>query len=183
MAEADFRLMTEATGQRIAAALEALHLATVTGVKGDTEQNYRHGDVNLTPANIGAVAKSGDTMTGALTVSQIYSTNAAYPAYVFANTQNAQVADIYYDIDSKNFVFRYTPDGQEEHYALPVSTGSGGHYILTDKSPVLVTQGGTGATTAEGARTNIGYGCPSGSFVSADGKTITVTNGFITSIS
>ena len=58
MAEADFRLMTEATGQRIAAALEALHLATVTGVKGAAEANYRHGDVNITPANIGAVSTS-----------------------------------------------------------------------------------------------------------------------------
>lgn len=58
MADADYRLMTEATGQRIAAALEALHLATVTGVKGDAEANYRHGDVNLTPANIGAVSTS-----------------------------------------------------------------------------------------------------------------------------
>lgn len=58
MAAADYRLMTEATGQRIAVALEALHLATVTGVKGDAESSYRHGDVNLTPANIGAVSTS-----------------------------------------------------------------------------------------------------------------------------
>jgi hypothetical protein len=29
---------------------------TVTGVKGDKEQNYRHGNINLTPANIGAIA-------------------------------------------------------------------------------------------------------------------------------
>lgn len=29
---------------------------TVTGVKGDKEQNYRLGNVNLTPANIGAIA-------------------------------------------------------------------------------------------------------------------------------
>ena len=29
---------------------------TVTGVKGDKEQNYRQGNINLTPANIGAIA-------------------------------------------------------------------------------------------------------------------------------
>lgn len=38
----------------------------VTGVKGNEESLYRQGNVNLTPANIGAVAKSGDTMTGPL---------------------------------------------------------------------------------------------------------------------
>lgn len=35
----------------------------VTGVKGDQESAYRTGDVNLTPANIGAVAAS-DAVTG-----------------------------------------------------------------------------------------------------------------------
>lgn len=38
----------------------------VTGVKGNAESAYRSGNVNLTPGNIGAVSKSGDTMTGTL---------------------------------------------------------------------------------------------------------------------
>ena len=75
MAEADYRLMTEATGQRIAAALEALHLATVTGVKGNAEGAYRHGDVNITPANIGALPISGGTLTGALALTNYFSIN------------------------------------------------------------------------------------------------------------
>lgn len=41
--------------------------SSVTGVKGNKEENYRSGNVNITPADIGAVDKSGDTMTGALT--------------------------------------------------------------------------------------------------------------------
>ena len=41
------------TAQQLAAAVVAL-ANLVTGVKGDKESNYRHGDVNLTPANIGA---------------------------------------------------------------------------------------------------------------------------------
>jgi len=41
---------------------------SVTGVKGNAESSYRTGQVNLTPANIGAVNKTGDTMTGVLTV-------------------------------------------------------------------------------------------------------------------
>lgn len=39
---------------------------TITGVKGDKETNYRTGNVNITPDNIGAVKLSGDTMTGPL---------------------------------------------------------------------------------------------------------------------
>ena len=39
----------------------------VGGVKGNAESSYRTGNVNLTPANIGAVNKAGDTMTGNLT--------------------------------------------------------------------------------------------------------------------
>lgn len=41
--------------------------SSVTGIKGNKEENYRSGNVNITPADIGAVDKSGDTMTGALT--------------------------------------------------------------------------------------------------------------------
>jgi len=55
------------TAQQLAAAVGAL-ANLVTGVKGDKEGNYRHGNVNLTPANIGAVAKSGDTITGRLNI-------------------------------------------------------------------------------------------------------------------
>lgn len=40
---------------------------SVTGVKGNKEETYRTGNVNITPADIGAIDKSGDTMTGTLT--------------------------------------------------------------------------------------------------------------------
>lgn len=40
----------------------------VTGVKGNAESEYRKGNINLTPANIGSVAKSGDIMKGSLIV-------------------------------------------------------------------------------------------------------------------
>lgn len=39
---------------------------TITGVKGNNESTYRTGNINLTPDNIGAVNKTGDTMTGTL---------------------------------------------------------------------------------------------------------------------
>lgn len=56
-------------------------------------------------------------------------------------------------------------------------------------TPVAVSYGGTGATTAAGARTNLGLGTiatqnigASGSFTTVDLKTVTVVNGIITSI-
>ena len=44
---------------------------TVTGIKGNAESAYRRGDVNLTPANIGAVASSnGDSSNTKVTFTQ-----------------------------------------------------------------------------------------------------------------
>ena len=43
---------------------------SVTGVKGNAESTYRTGDVNITPANIGAVDKTGDSMSGVLAIGQ-----------------------------------------------------------------------------------------------------------------
>ena len=40
----------------------------VSGVKGNKENSYRTGNVNITPGNIGAVSTDGDTITGDLTV-------------------------------------------------------------------------------------------------------------------
>ena len=63
------------TAQQLATAVVAL-ANLVTGVKGGAEGSYRTGNVNLTPANIGAVAKSGDTMNGTLTINNdSYSNN------------------------------------------------------------------------------------------------------------
>lgn len=38
-----------------------------TGVKGNAESTYRTGDVNLTPANIGALSTNGGVLSGGLT--------------------------------------------------------------------------------------------------------------------
>ncbi len=45
---------------------DALTGVQITGVKGRTEDLYRTGNVNLTPANIGAVDKHGDIMDASL---------------------------------------------------------------------------------------------------------------------
>lgn len=43
-------------------------IPAAVAVKGNAESAYRTGNVNLTPANIGAVNKAGDTMTGTLNI-------------------------------------------------------------------------------------------------------------------
>ena len=45
-------------------------IPAAVAVKGNAETAYRKGNVNLTPANIGAVNKTGDTITGTLTSSK-----------------------------------------------------------------------------------------------------------------
>jgi hypothetical protein len=44
---------------------------SVTGVKGNTESSYRTGNVNLTPANIGALALTGGTVSSSTFGTQI----------------------------------------------------------------------------------------------------------------
>ena len=69
--------------------------AGVTGVKGNAETTYRTGQVNLTAANIGAVAKSGDTMTGLLTTKGNVYDDAYTGALNLANSNIYGVNSIY----------------------------------------------------------------------------------------
>lgn len=60
--------------------LSILQKSAVTGVKGNAETSYRVGDVNITPANIGALVKD-DLKTNVYPVGSIYmSTNSTSPA-------------------------------------------------------------------------------------------------------
>ena len=68
-------------------------------VKGNAESAYRTGDVNLTSANIGAVAKSGDIMTGELIpsggVKYVGRDNyIAYPDDGYLDTPNASTNNL-----------------------------------------------------------------------------------------
>ena len=69
--------------------------AGVTGVKGNSESSYRTGQVNLTAANIGAVALSGGTMTGNLIVPATRIANTYY-GISFGRTTETPVETILY---------------------------------------------------------------------------------------
>lgn len=66
---------------KVKAAIADISDAMVTGVKGNAEQSYRRGDVNLTPANIGAsptghTHDADDTVSGEFAVARIPNLNA-----------------------------------------------------------------------------------------------------------
>ena len=48
----------------------------ITGIKGDAESTYRTGNINLTSANIGALALTGGNITGSLNVTETISAGA-----------------------------------------------------------------------------------------------------------
>ncbi len=70
-------------------------LIKVTGVKGNAESSYRTGNVNLTAANVGAVASNGDTMTGNLVVPSCRAANTYY-GVSFGRTTVTPVETILY---------------------------------------------------------------------------------------
>lgn len=66
---------------KVKAAIADISDAMVTGVKGDAESSYRRGNVNLTPANIGAsptghTHDAADTVSGKFAVARIPNLNA-----------------------------------------------------------------------------------------------------------
>lgn len=66
-----------------------------TGVKGNSESSYRTGNVNLTAGNVGAVDKTGDTMTGNLVTPSIRAANTYY-GVSFGRTTATPVETILY---------------------------------------------------------------------------------------
>ena len=117
-----------------------------------------------------AVKKSGGTMTGSLAVTTLdVKSNNNYKNVSFKTTDDLNVGYIQFNADAnkRRFSFNHYPadqDGNEtrfiETYTLPTAdagrTKTGYYDILTSKKPVTIPQGGTGATTAEQARANLG---------------------------
>ena len=106
----------------------------------------------------GYVAKTGDTMTGVLVANNFVSKYGVE----FQNSSGTNVGGIFQDMAGANqfYMDEYTTSGVRECYLLPAPTATSTSFydILTSKSAVTVAQGGTGATSASGARTNLGLG-------------------------
>lgn len=109
----------------------------------------------VTPAAIGAVSKTGDTMTGQLTASGLSIKSDGWAMLRFYNTEGAEIGGFYSNQDARqlNF-FSKDKSGYNDYFKLPYPSGltADGYYdILTSKNPVTIAQGGTGATTAQDA--------------------------------
>lgn len=131
------------------------------------DKNNPHG---VTPEQIGAVSKSGDTMTGALTTTRLYVNpgEGGYPTFEF-QAGTVRSAFVQQDIrdGKRNVGFYLYQSDQDDNatkyytcYNLPApltgQTANKVYDILTTRAPVSIAQGGTGATDAATARANLG---------------------------
>ena len=124
-----------------------------------------HGGKNAAEgrANLGAVSKDGDTMTGKLTVPELVveATGGKNPGLQFASTALGKVfSQIKASASTlKMYIQNFSPSGTgSEIFNLPVPDSgltSDKHYdLLTTKKAVTIPEGGTGAKDAPGMRKN-----------------------------
>ena len=144
---------------------------------GITKVGASGGAAAYSHSHSGYVAKTGDTMTGVLVANNFVSKYGVE----FQNSSGTNVGGIFQDMEGANqfYMDEYTASGVRECYLLPTpnATSTSFYDILTTKSAVTVAQGGTGATTAAGARTNLGLGSmateDSGDYLELAGGTMT----------
>lgn len=111
--------------------------------------------------SIGAVKKSGDTMTGALgLVNGSYVIGDAWTSYGFRDASgNLRATMMLSDVNRWHVNHQETGAKYAERYMLPaIATGLTAdvwYTILTSKSPVTIQQGGHGGKTAAEARNNL----------------------------
>ena len=153
---------SKATGTRITA-LENNKVESINGLTGK--------NITLDVGTMGAVLKTGDTMSGVLSVPELrvqkgtneyssvdyFSASGSYAGGVMMNSTSG----------SRRLNFKHIHNDQDgnstkyyDAYQLPTATAgltNNNYYqILTSKSPVTVAQGGTGASDAATARANLG---------------------------
>ena len=118
-------------------------------------------------SNLGATPLDGSVpMTGMLTLPAIaLKTGGGYARTIrWQDAEGNQLSTIGISETGNRLLIRQynLATGKNEYYTLPAVTdglsANTNHQILTSKNPVSVKQGGTDATTADAARTNLGMG-------------------------
>lgn len=151
-------------------------------------------DVAVTGLGTAAYADDGDYLpieggivTGELSAHGIKTYASSYPSYVFKNGADDTYSDLCsmnWDVTNKQWFVNCWIDvnaNAAEQYLLPRITYNDTNWhaydILTSKNAVTVAQGGTGATNATAARTNLGLGTmatqSSDSYLAKTGGTMT----------
>ena len=120
------------------------------------------GNISLTAGDLDAVSKSGDEMSGALTVPYLDIKDDDYCAFLRIFDTNKKERGLF-RIGADNVLgvgSKETGSSYGEYYTFPTVTEglteSKYYSVLTTKKPVSVAQGGTGATSASAARTALG---------------------------
>ena len=137
---------------------------------------------------MGAVKKTGDKMSGSLTVPfmQILSNN-LYPGITFqAAEQDEASGTANFNANTRRFYItaNCADSDHNETYAFPVPdtgrTGNGYFYLLTTKEPVSVANGGTGAKNKADALRNLGFEVQTGTLesVGTSGTVVTFERAF-----
>lgn len=133
--------------------------------QGDTVGTWDDWEIIAGPGLVsGYLPLSGGTLTGGLTVNSEFYVQRSnnYPSVYFNDKNGNMVGMMQFSAaNHRGYFVEYATDtSYRETYNLPlVATGltaDKSYSILTSKSPVTIEQGGTGATTAEAARTALG---------------------------
>lgn len=129
-------------------------IAAGAQVNSVTSVNNQTGAVSITPANIGAVAKSGDIMNGSLAFNSTgYNGLGVQFSYPDSNNELNNSYSIYAATDGSFLYFVNYEPGIEWKYFMRFDNASG---IVTLAQPLGIASGGTEATTWNGARENLG---------------------------
>lgn len=132
---------TTAEKNKLAGIVEGAQVNAITGIKGNAESSYRTGNVNLTPANIGA-AESDHTHAAATTsVAGLMSAADKTKLEGIAAGANA---------------YSHPNSGATAGTYRSVTVNAQGHVTSGTNPTLAIDQGGTGATDAATARANLG---------------------------
>lgn len=128
---------------------------TVTGIKGDSESAYRTGNVNLTPANIGALEPSGDASNtkvsftqssgrANLTSGETLKTSFGKLSKWYADLKAVAFSGSYNDLSNKPTAFK-----NPQSLTIQQNGGSQTEYDGSTKLTVNITKAGIGLGNVE----------------------------------